>query len=131
MAERLPRRARGNARGEAMGRVLTTTVAACGLMVLGGCSTIGPTPEAREKQQYEEFGPKFTDEEKAAMSTEQKLAVYNLNMERKDKLVCRGERPTGTRFKVTRCFTRQEMDDIRRTSQEWMREARRGGSRGF
>lgn len=111
-----------------MGRTLISAMVCSSVVALAGCSAIGPSPDARKKAQYEEHGPKFTDEEKAAMSNEQKLAVYNLNVEKNKKLVCRTESPTGTRFKVTRCFTREEQREIRRAAEDFMRRARRGQS---
>ncbi len=109
-----------------MGRNLVSTMVCSSLVALGGCSMIGPSPDARKKAQYEEHGQKVTEEEQAAMSTEHKLALYNMNVEKRHQLKCRAERPTGTRFKVTRCFTFEESREIREAAQDFMRRARRG-----
>ena len=109
-----------------MRRSLVSTMLCSSLVALGGSSMIGPSPEARKKAQYEEHGPKYTEDQKAAMSTEHKLALYNLNVEKRHQLKCRGERPTGTRFKVTRCFTFEEQREMRNAAQDFMRRARRG-----
>lgn len=109
-----------------MRRSLVSTMVCSGVVVLGGCSMIGPSPDARKKAQYEQHGQKFTEEEKAAMSPEHKLAVYNLNVEKRDQLKCRAERPTGTRFKVTRCFTFEESREMRNAAQDFIRRVRRG-----
>ena len=109
-----------------MRRNLVSTMVCSGVVALGGCSMIGPSPDARKKAQYEAHGPKFTEEEKAAMSPDQKLALYNLNVEKRHQLKCRAERPTGTRFKGTRCFTLEEQREITNAAQDFMRRVRRG-----
>jgi hypothetical protein len=67
----------------------------------------------------------YTQEDVAAMSTEEKILFYNENIEEAEKLVCRNERAVGTHFRRTRCFTRAEIEQMRKDAQEIM-EAQSG-----
>ena len=102
--------------------LVTATVA------LSGCAYVKPSADARAKQHYNEYAPKFTDEEKANMSVDEKLAIYNANIAIKHQLVCRRETLTGSHFKVQRCFTREEMAAQQEAAEAFMRQARRGST---
>jgi hypothetical protein len=64
----------------------------------------------------------FTAEEKAQMSQEEKMAIYNSQEEEKNQVICRRVVVTGSHRKRTVCRTieqiRQEQDDARRTLQD-------------
>lgn len=63
--------------------------------------------------------PDYTPEEVEAMSTEEKIAVYNANAEgQDDELVCRRERAVGTHFRRTRCYTRAELREMEEAAQQ-------------
>ena len=89
-------------------------------LFLAGCSSVGPTTA----RQNEELGPTFTEAEKEEMTTEQKVAVYNEQQEEKDQLVCRRERPVGSRMIKTVCYTRAEIEEMSRTAQDEMKPAK-------
>ena len=58
------------------------------------------------------------------MTTEQKVAVYNEQQEEKDQLVCRRERPVGSRMIKTVCYTRAEIEEMSRDAQDQMGPAK-------
>ena len=66
--------------------------------------------------------PTFTAEEKAQMSQEEKVAIYNSQEEEKNQVICRRVVVTGSHRKRTVCRTieqiQQEQDDARRTIQD-------------
>jgi negative regulator of sigma E activity len=104
----------------------TRTLAAVTMAaVLVGCSSVGE-PTARQNEQD---GPAFTEAEKAEMTTEQKVAVYNEQQEEKDQLVCRRERPVGSRMIKTVCYTRAEIEEMSRDAQDQVGPAK-GYSQG-
>lgn len=105
-------------------RVLMPSMVFVAFISLSGCAYVGPSPDAKAKEQYETYGPKFTDEEKAQLSPEEKVAVYNNEVREKDRLVCRRERPTGSHLQRTRCFTREEMEQARMAAETILREGR-------
>jgi hypothetical protein len=109
----------------ATGRLLILAAAA---VALSGCAYMKPSSDARAMQRYEDYAPKFTDEEKANMSVDEKLAIYNANIAIKHQLVCRRETLTGSHFKVHRCFTREELDAQQAAAESFMRQARRGST---
>ena len=96
------------------------TVAATALtLALSACSSMPEhqsTIDARN-------GPKFTQEEKDAMSTEEKVALYNEEVREEDQIVCRRERTVGSRMNKTRCVSRAEMKAQHENSQEALRNA--------
>lgn len=66
-----------------------------------------------------EDAPRFTEAEKAEMTTEEKVAIYNESMsEEKDRLVCRREKRTGSHRMYTVCFTREEIESDRQSAQD-------------
>ncbi len=87
---------------------------------LGGCAV--PTSQATKDLQD---APKFTEAEKAAMTTEEKAEIYNAQMSNKgDELVCRREKRVGSHMSRTVCFTRAEIEADRKSAQEAMFEAK-------
>jgi predicted component of type VI protein secretion system len=68
-------------------------------------------------------GPTFTQEEKDAMSTEEKVALYNAEVREQDQLVCRRERIVGSRLTKTRCLSQAEWQALHENSQEALRRA--------
>lgn len=95
-------------------------------VLLSGCAYVKPSADARSMARYEEHAPKFTDEEKANMSVDEKLAIYNAHIAIRHQLVCRRERLTGSHFRVQRCFTRDELNAQQEAAEAFMRQARRG-----
>lgn len=91
---------------------------------LCGCEHIKPSPDAQAKQRYETYGPKFTEEEKAAMTAEEKVALYNAEVRPQDRIICRREKVLGSHFRTERCFTQAELDEQERAANEMMRDAR-------
>lgn len=105
-----------------IGRGLACCLAA---LSIAGCAYVGPSEEAKQDQRYEEYAPKFTGEQKANMSLDEKLAIYNAHVEIDKRLTCRMEYVTGSHFKVARCFTRGELRDQLNAAQDFMRRAKR------
>jgi len=91
---------------------------------LSGCEHIKPSPDAQAKQRYETYGPKFTEEQKAEMTPEEKVAIYNAEVREKDRIICRREKPLGSHFYKERCFTQEELDEAEAAAHEMMRGAR-------
>jgi hypothetical protein len=108
-----------------VGGVLISVVA---VLTVSGCVYVGPSKEARQTARYEEYGPKFTEEEKTNMSLEEKLAIYNANVAIEQQLSCKTGEITGSHFRVFRCFTSDELMTQQDAAEEFMRSARRGSS---
>ena len=108
-----------------VGGVLIGVIAA---VVVSGCAYVGPSKEARQSARYEEYGPKFTREEKANMSLDEKLAIYNANVAIAQRLSCKTGEITGSHFRVFRCFTNDELMAQQNAAEEFMRAAKRGSS---
>ncbi len=94
-------------------------------MTLGACASVQEPSSTRNAQN----GPAYTEEEKAEMSTEEKVAVYNDQQNEPDKLVCRRERPVGSRMIKTVCRTQAEIEQERQAAQDAMRPSK-GYSQG-
>ena len=86
---------------------LLVTSLCCGL---AACAGTAPDPEL---SLYEEHGPKFTEEQKSAMSDEQKVDIYNYHVPRDQELVCRNESPVGSHFKKMNCRSRSQIREER------------------
>ncbi len=83
--------------------------------LLVGCSSMPVSQTTKDL----DSAPQFSQEEKDAMTEEEKLAVYNESMtQEKNNLVCRRERPTGSHFKTTVCKTQEEIEQERRSAQD-------------
>lgn len=106
-------------------KYLLPVLAYLALAMGSGCAYIKPSKDAQAKQRYETYGPKFTDEQKASMSTEEKVAVYNNEVRKKDRVVCSRQRTTGSHFRQTTCYTREEIDDAKMAADEFMRDVKR------
>jgi hypothetical protein len=88
-----------------------------GFVLVAGCaSTEAPmTSDA----------PKFTETEKAAMTTEEKAELYNASLENEeDRVICRRYTPTGSRQATTICRTVAEAEIEREAAQETLRKGR-------
>lgn len=73
----------------------------------------------------ESDAPQFTEAEKAAMTTEEKAAIYNESVEDdEDRVICRRYTPTGTRQSQTICRTVAEAETERKAAQETLRKGR-------
>jgi hypothetical protein len=94
-------------------------------VTLGACSSVQESSATRNAEK----GPAYTEEEKAQMTTEEKVAVYNDQQNEPDKLVCRRERPVGSRMIKTVCRTQAEIEQERQAAQDAMRPAK-GYSQG-
>ena len=71
-------------------------------------------------------GPEFTQEQKDAMSSDEKVALFNAEVREQDELVCRRERTVGSRMNKTRCFSRSEQKANQEESQEALRRMQNG-----
>lgn len=90
------------------------------MIAIAGCAA----PASQSTKDLEQ-APTFTEEEKAAMSTEEKVAVYNESMsEEKDELVCRREKRVGSHFPRTVCFTRAEIELQRKSAQDVLQRSK-------
>lgn len=104
-----------------MNKIAVTLMSAFILSVTAGCSSM-PTSQTTQDLQT---APQFTEEEKEAMSTDEKVAVYNESMsQERDELVCRREHVVGSHFKKTVCKTRAEMEAERRSAQDALGQAK-------
>jgi hypothetical protein len=99
-------------------------LAAAAAFVLAGCASTPPASQAATDEAAQADAIELSGEEKA-MSTEEKVAAYNRQAQsEKDQLVCRREHQVGSNFRKTVCYTRQEMEEMRRAAQDEM--AKRG-----
>lgn len=105
-------------------RYATSVMPLIAFFALAGCEYVKPTPDADAKERYETYGPKFTEEEKAQMSAEEKVALYNAEVREKDRIVCRREKVLGSHFYKERCFTQEELDKAEEAAHELMHDAR-------
>ena len=94
------------------------------LMVIGisACSSM---PESQATVDARN-GPQFTQDEKDAMDTDDKVALYNNEVREEDQIVCRRERTVGSRMNTTRCFSRSERQASQEESQEALRRMQNG-----
>ncbi|MGH8494879.1 MAG: hypothetical protein ACREVN_01965 [Gammaproteobacteria bacterium] len=92
---------------------VSAALLAAGVVGLSGCASQAESSLAS--------GPKFTEEEKAAMSEEEKLALYNAQVEEEERLRCTQIKRTGS-HRMTRVCTSA---DERRADQEAAQEALR------
>lgn len=90
---------------------------------LSACSQVKPSPDAKAKQQYETYGPKFTEEQKANLSAEERAAIYNAEVRPEDRVICHRERVVGSHFRQERCFTQAEIDDAKIAADALLRQA--------
>jgi hypothetical protein len=110
-----------NKENKQMNKIAAMLMSACMLAVTAGCSSM-PTSQTTQDL---ESAPQFTEEEKAAMTTEEKVAVYNESMsQERDEIVCRRQQVTGSHFRKTVCRTRAEIEAERRSAQDAMGQAR-------
>jgi hypothetical protein len=72
-------------------------------------------------------GPAFTAEEKAAMTEEQKLAIYNEQVREQDRVTCVRKKTVGTRLASRVCTTaaerQREHEDGKRIMEEMHRNS--------
>ena len=90
------------------------------LALLSACASMPEstaTTDARD-------GALYSEEEKAAMSSEEKVAAYNEAQEEKNQVVCRRERPVGSRMTKTVCRTRAQIEEERRAAQDALSQDR-------
>jgi hypothetical protein len=99
-------------------------LAACAMALTAGCSSMPTSQTTKDLQD----APKYTQEEKDAMTEEEKVALYNESMtEDRNEVVCRRQHVVGSHFKKTVCKTRAEMAQEQESAQEALR---RGGGYG-
>jgi predicted kinase len=104
-----------------MNKIAVMPMSACILALTAGCSSM-PTSQTTQDLQT---APQFTEEEKEAMTTDEKAAVYNESMSReRDEIVCRRQHVVGSHFKKTVCRTRAEIEAEREAAQMALREAK-------
>lgn len=98
---------------------LLTTIAALALAALTGCSSL---PQSRATTMNQATAPLFTEEEKAAMTVEERAEIYNENVPERDRVVCRRERRVGSHMPVTICRTQTEIDEERQAARDVLSE---------
>lgn len=81
-----------------------------------GCEAPQPKPDE----------PTFAKSEKDAMTLDEKLAIYNANKTEQHKVICVGEKITGSRLRRTVCTTQAERDANRRAQQDELRRRQAG-----
>ncbi len=88
----------------------------------GSSTTPAPVKTAQTAAPVATASPTFTAEEKAQMSQEEKVAIYNSQEEEKNQVICRRVQITGSHRKRTVCRTieqiRIDQDEARRTLQD-------------
>lgn len=90
------------------------------ILALGACGSMPKSTATKDL----EVAPRYTQEEKAAMSQEEKVAAYNDSMsQERDEIVCRRVQVTGSHFKKTVCKTRAEMAQEQADAQEAIRRS--------
>ena len=87
------------------------------VLALSACSSLPESQETSDAGQ----GPEFTQAQKDAMTTQDKVALYNAAVEEPDEIVCRRERTVGSRMNKTRCFSRSEQAANNEESREALR----------
>jgi hypothetical protein len=70
-------------------------------------------------------GPRYTAEEKAAMTEEEKLAIYNENVRDKDQVTCSAQRSTGSHMTRRVCKSYEEREAEREAAEDALRNSRR------
>ena len=104
-----------------MNKIAVMPISACILALTTGCSSM-PTSQTTQDLQD---APQFSEEEKAAMTTDEKVAVYNESMsEESNEIVCRRQHVVGSHFKKTVCRTRAEIEAERKAAQMALGQAR-------
>lgn len=83
-------------------------------MLVTGCASSGTETKSTAAATAK---PTFTEEEKANMTQEEKVAIHNATAEEEDQVICRREGITGSHKKRTVCRTvkqiQQDQDDAR------------------
>lgn len=94
-------------------------------MFAAGCSS---TPVDNEAAAAEAAKPTFTDEEKAAMTTDEKVAIHNETAKPEDRVVCRRQVVTGSHRKKMVCRTSGQIRQDQDAAAELLRDTVRGAA---
>lgn len=86
------------------------------LAIVAGCAS----PATRDAAS----GPKFTEEEKAAMTEEEKLAIYNEQVREQDRVTCRPQRTTGSHMTRRVCRSAEDVRAEREAAEQAIRDSR-------
>ena len=106
-----------------MKQIYALTGVAILLTGLVGCSSMPKSQTTKDL----ETAPQYTQEEKDAMTEEEKVALYNESMStQKQKVVCRREKPLGSHISKTVCRTQDEIELDRELAKESLRNSGRG-----
>jgi len=89
------------------------------IICVSGCSSM---PESQATVDARN-GPEFTQEQKDAMTTDEKVALFNEEVREQDKVVCRRERTVGSRMNTTRCTSQADREAAHENSREALRNA--------
>lgn len=100
-------------------KILVLIAATASMAALSGCASHKSADEDQAAQRSQ-----YTEEEKAAMTHEEKVAAYNSEAEDKEQLVCRRERAVGTHFQRTRCYTRKELEEAQQAARDTLQDIR-------
>jgi hypothetical protein len=106
-----------------MRQILICTGLIVAVMGLGACSSMPKSQPTKDL----ETAPQYTQEEKDAMTEEERIALYNESMsQKKNKVVCRREKPLGSHMTKTVCRTQEEIELDRELARESLIESGRG-----
>ncbi len=88
-----------------MKNAVLTALAGLVLVAIVGC-----TSTTYQGTRDVQAGPTFTEEEKEALTQEDRVAVYNEQVREKDRLICRREKRTGSHRSTMVCRTVEEKE---------------------
>ena len=98
-----------------MRRILILTGLIVAMMGLSACSSMPKSQTSKDL----DTAPQYTQEEKDAMTEEERVALYNETMsQEKNKVVCRREKPLGSHMTKTVCRTQSEMERDREEARD-------------
>lgn len=106
-----------------MRQVLISTGLIIAVMGLGACSSMPKSTTSKDLDTAQQY----TQEEKDAMTEEERVALYNESMsQKKNKVVCRREKPLGSHMTKTVCRTQAEIEIDREMAKESLIQSGRG-----
>ena len=103
-----------------MREILIPTGMILAVIGLSACSSMPSSQTSKDL----DTAPQYTQEEKDAMTEEERIALYNESMsQKKNKVVCRREKPIGSHMSKTVCRTQAEIELDRELARESLIES--------
>lgn len=103
-----------------MREILIPTGMILAVIGLTACSSMPSSQTSKDL----DTAPQYTQEEKDAMTEEERIALYNESMsQKKNKVVCRREKPIGSHMSKTVCRTQAEIELDRELARESLIES--------